>query len=155
MVTNRSNRGAHTAVIVNGSERVVWDPAGTWYHPQVPERHDLHYGLNDEMHEFFIDYHARETYRVVTQTVPVTREVADIAIRRFAANGSVPKMFCTVQTSSALRGVPGFENVYGGFFPDGLRRSFDKLPGVTTKVYRDGDADDHSVLLIPRARFEH
>lgn len=140
--------GGHTALMINGSQRVIYDPAGTWNHPQIPERHDVLYGITDNFKNFYIDYHARETYWVAEETVPVSRQVADIAIRRVEANGSANKSFCAVETGNVLSGVPGFENAPTGFSPIKMREWFLTLPGVTSKRHRDGDpANNHNVLI--------
>ncbi len=140
--------GGHSALMINGSQRVIYDPAGTWNHPSIPERHDVLYGITDNFKNFYIDYHARETYWVAEERVPVSREVADLAIRRAEANGSANKAFCAVETSAVLRGLPGFENAPSGFSPLKLRNWFMTLPGVTSKRHMDGDpANNHNVLI--------
>lgn len=140
--------GGHTALMINGSQRVIYDPAGSWNHPQIPERHDVLYGITDNFKNFYIDYHARETYWVAEDTVPVSRQVADIAIRRVEANGAANKSFCAVETGNVLGGVPGFENAPTGFSPIKMREWFLTLPGVTSKRHRDGDpANNHNVLI--------
>lgn len=140
--------GGHSALMINGSQRVIYDPAGTWNHPSIPERHDVLYGITDNFKNFYIDYHARETYWVAEERVPVSREVADLAIRRAEANGSASKAFCAVETSAVLRGVPGFENAPSGFSPLKLRNWFMTLPGVTSSRHMDGDpANNHNVLI--------
>ncbi|APX89567.1 hypothetical protein BV394_07440 [Brevirhabdus pacifica] len=146
-INNRSGEGGHTAVIVNGSQQVLWDPAGTWYHRSAPERHDLHYGFTNTLREFFYDYHARETFHLVVQEVPVTRAVADQAIRAFAAQGAAPKSFCSNYTSKALRTVPGFENMPVSFFPKTTMNAFAQLPGVKTRKIYDDDSDNNKSKL--------
>ncbi|SMX45751.1 hypothetical protein [Actibacterium lipolyticum] len=147
MVNNRSNEGAHSAIMINASQRVIFDPAGTWWHRTAPERHDVHYGITPTMLKFFIDYHARETYRVVTQTVVVTPDVAEQALQLVEANGAVPKAFCANATTRIFSKLPGFQSVGGGMFPGRIMKSFGELPGVETKVYYDEDSDDNSALL--------
>lgn len=140
--------GGHSSLMINGSQRVIYDPAGTWNHPSIPERHDVLYGITDNFKNFYIDYHARETYWVAEERVPVSREVADLAIRRAEANGAASKAFCAVETSAVLRGLPGFENAPSGFSPLKLRNWFMTLPGVTSKRHMDGDpANNHNVLI--------
>jgi hypothetical protein len=140
--------GGHSALLINGSQRVVYDPAGSWNHPRIPERHDVLYGVTDNFKRFYIDYHARSTYWVAEDRVPVSREVADLAIARAEANGAANKSFCAVETGSVLRGLPGFENAPTGFSPIKLRNWFRTLPGVVSKTHRDGDpANNHDVLL--------
>lgn len=140
--------GGHSALMINGSQRVVYDPAGSWNHPRIPERHDVLYGVTDNFKRFYIDYHARSTYWVAEDRVPVSREVADLAIARAEANGAANKSFCAVETGTVLRGLPGFENAPTGFSPIKLRNWFRTLPGVVSKTHRDGDpANNHDVLL--------
>lgn len=149
VINNRSDSGAHSGLLINGSQRVMFDPAGTWQHPRVPERNDLHYGITDKVIAFYIDYHARETFRVLEQTIVVSPEVAELAIQRAAAYGAVPKAQCANSISSILRGVPGFQSMPSTWFPNKLSDAFGALPGVTSKVITDDDDDsNHGVLMV-------
>lgn len=135
--------GGHSALLINGSQQVIFDPAGSFVHPRAPERHDVLYGITPQMRNVYIDYHARdipgERYYVTVDTVPVTRATADAAIRAAEGNGAVNKAFCAAGTSTVLRQVPGFEGAPGGFSPLKLRTWFLTLPGVKSAEYRDGD----------------
>ncbi len=149
VINNNSGSGAHSAILVNGSERVMFDPAGTWHHPRLPERNDVHFGMNDKMIAFYIDYHARETYRVIEQQVFVSPENAELVMRRVKDYGAVPKAMCTNATSTILRGVPGFESLRATWYPKKLSDAFGALPGVTTKTITDDDDDNnHGVLMV-------
>lgn len=149
VINNRSQEGAHAGLMINGSERILFDPAGTWRHPAVPERNDVHYGITEKVKNFYIDYHARETFRVVEQTVIVPPEVAEMVAARAKAYGAVPKAQCARSISSILSGVPGFESIGGTWFPKALMRDFATLPGVTERTITDDDADkNHGVLLV-------
>jgi len=149
VVNNQTGSGAHSGLLVNGSERVLFDPAGSFNHPRLPERGDMHHGMSDPMVAFYIDYHARETYRVIEQKLPVSPMVAEMVIARAKARGAVPKAHCANSISAILRDVPGFESLGITFFPNRLADQFGALPGVTTRVITDDDADDnHGVLLI-------
>ena len=149
VVNTSSGSGAHSAILVNGSERLIFDPAGTWYHPKLPERNDVHFGMNEKALAFYIDYHTRRTYDTIEQTVYVSPEVAELVLARVKAYGAVPKAMCTQATSSILRGVPGFESLPQTFYPKKLSAAFGKLPGVTTRVITDDDDDNnHGVLLV-------
>ncbi|MFV0384180.1 hypothetical protein [Paracoccus sp. (in: a-proteobacteria)] len=141
-------QGGHSGLMINGSQRVIYDPAGSWHHPRIPERHDVLYGITDNFKHYYIDYHARVTWWVAADTVRVSREVADIAIRRAEQNGASSKNFCAVETGTVLKGVPGFEGAPTGFSPTKLRDWFLTLPGVTSQQFRDGDpANNHDVLI--------
>ncbi|MBL4916041.1 hypothetical protein [Szabonella alba] len=149
VLTTRDGSGAHSALMINGSQRVMFDPAGTWHHPRLPERNDVHFGMTPLMVDFYIDYHARETYDVVEQVIEVSPEVAELALQRVMAYGAVPKAQCTVATSSVLRGLPGFEHLGSSWFPDRLMTDFGQIPGVRSKTYTDNDTNDnHGVLLV-------
>lgn len=149
VVNKRTGSGAHSAILVNGSERLIFDPAGTWYHPKLPERNDVHFGMNDKALAFYIDYHTRITYDTIEQKVYVSPEVAEMVLARVKAYGAVPKAMCTKATSSILRGVPGFESLPQTFYPKKLSKAFGKLPGVTTRTITDDDDDNnHGVLLV-------
>jgi hypothetical protein len=140
--------GGHSALIINGSQRVIYDPAGSWNHPAIPERHDVLYGITPNFKNFYIDYHARETYWVAEDTIQVPLAVADAAIRSAEQQGATNKSFCAVSTGQVLRRVPGFEGAPTGFSPLNLRRWFLTLPGVVSKKHMDGDpANNHNVLL--------
>jgi hypothetical protein len=149
VLSTRSGNGAHTGLMVNADERVMFDPAGTWQHPRLPERNDVHYGMSPKMVNFYIDYHARETYDVVEQTIVVSPAIAALVKRRMIENGAVPKTQCSLQTSKLLRGIPGFESLPQTWQPKSLMEGFARLPGVTTRKITDDDADNnHGVLLV-------
>jgi hypothetical protein len=149
VLNKQSGAGAHSAILVNASERVIFDPAGTWSHPRAPERNDVHFGMTDKAVAFYIDYHARETFDVVEQTVIVSPEVAELVLAKVKAYGAVPKAQCTTATSSILRSTPGFESLPSTMFPKQLSKPFGELPGVSTKVITDDDDDsNHGILLV-------
>ncbi|UXU75458.1 MULTISPECIES: hypothetical protein [unclassified Paracoccus (in: a-proteobacteria)] len=140
--------GGHSALMVNASQRVIYDPAGSWEHPAIPERRDVLYGITPNFKNFYIDYHARETYWVAEDTIQVPMAVAEAALRAVEAQGPSNKGFCAVNTGKALRRVPGFEGAPTGFSPIRLREWFLTLPGVVSKKHMDGDpANNHNVLL--------
>lgn len=149
VVNNRTGAGAHSALLIDGRERVMYDPAGTWYHPTVPERYDLHYGITPRMLSFYIDYHARETFRVIEQKIPITLETADRLVAQATAAGAAGKATCANTVSGILRGVPGFEAIGPTWFPNRLAADFATLPGVTERVITDKDDDNnHGVLTV-------
>ncbi|MEY4983291.1 MAG: hypothetical protein RIR62_1557 [Pseudomonadota bacterium] len=149
VVNNRSQSGAHSALLVKGSETILFDPAGSWHHPRIPERNDVHFGITPKMRAFYIDYHARETFRVVEQTLDVPPEVAEMVAARAKAYGAVPKAQCANSITSVLSDVPGFESIGRTWFPNRLSDDFGALPGVRTRVITDDDADqNHGVLIV-------
>lgn len=149
VINTGSGAGAHSAILVNGSERVIFDPAGTWHHPRLPERNDVHFGMTDKAMAFYIDYHSRVTYNVIEQQIMVTPEVAEHVLRLVKDYGAVPKAMCTNATSSILRATPGFESMPSTWYPKKLSEAFGLLPGVTTRTITDDDDDsNHGILLV-------
>lgn len=149
VISTSNGSGAHSGLMINGSERIMFDPAGSWSLPRLGERNDVHFGITDKMVNFYIDYHARETYYVVEQTKVVSPEVAQLVMQRALAYGAVPKAHCADSISTILRGVPGFETLPGTWFPKKLMKAFGELPGVTERTITDDDADDnHGILLV-------
>lgn len=152
VVRKLGGEGAHSGLMINGSQRVMFDPAGTWHHPTVPERNDVHFGITPRMKQFYIDYHARETYDVYEQTVLVSPAVAELALRRVQENGAVGKALCGNAISSVLRDIPGFESVGKSFFPKKIMNAFGALPGVVTVRHDDTDADNNQALLATQTQ---
>ncbi len=147
MINNRSGAGAHTSLMINGSQRVIFDPAGTVRLSAVPERNDVLYGITPGVADFYARAHARETYHVVIQTVEVSPEVAEQALRLAIGNGPVASAQCALSTAAILRKLPGFQSVGSTWFPKRLMDDFENLPGVrTTKIF-ENDSDDKSVAI--------
>ena len=151
MINNRSGAGAHTSVMINGSQRIIFDPAGTVRLSAVPERNDVLYGITPGVEDFYARAHARETYHVVIQRIEVSPEVAEQALRLAIANGPVASAQCTLSTSALLRQLPGFESIGSTWFPKRLMEDFEDLPGVQTTRLFENDDDDKSVAI---AQFE-
>lgn len=148
VIRKLGNEGAHSGIMINASQRVIFDPAGTWHHPTVPERNDVHFGITPRMKDFYIDYHARETFDVYEQTVIVSPQIAAQALALVEGNGPVPKAMCGSNVSNVLSKLPGFESVGRTFFPKQIMKAFGELPGAVTVLHKDSDADDHSGKLI-------
>lgn len=145
MKNTGSGNGAHSGLMINASQRVLWDPAGTFGHSSIPERNDVHFGITPRIEQFYISFHSRITYYTLIQEVDVPPEVAEMALRMAMANGPTPKAACTTHTSRMLRQLPGFESIRQTFFPNNLSDQFAKIPGVREREYRETDSDDKSV----------
>jgi hypothetical protein len=147
MVNNRHGAGEHTALLINGSQRVVFDPAGTLVHEVLIEKDDVLYGMTPRVLDFFTRAHARKSFHVVIQEIDVTPEVAEIALNLARSNGPVRSAFCASATSSLLRKVPGFETMPSTMRPNKLRDAFGQLPGVRERALYEYDDDDKTVAL--------
>ena len=147
MVANETGSGGHTAVMINGSQRVLYDPAGSWRHPLVPEQGDVHFGFTEFMRKFYIDFHARVTYHVVIPELPVSLAQADAAIAAVRQQGAAPPAYCSRYTSTALGRVPGLEAIGPTWFPVALKDRFAEIPGVRTEIVYDDDPDYNKTML--------
>ena len=67
MVNNRSGTGAHTSLMINASQRVIFDPAGTLRHVHLLEKEDVIYGITPAVEGFYVRAHASKTHHVVIQ----------------------------------------------------------------------------------------
>lgn len=148
MVNNANNRGLHTGLMISGSQRVIFDPAGSFSLDRVPERHDVHYGITPALVEVYVDYHARETYRVRIQEIEVSREVADMALRLAQERGPVYEGYCTRAVAQVLRQLPGFQDIDVTWFPGNLSEQFGNRPGVSVREIIDNDPDDNDNVLL-------
>lgn len=134
-----SGNGAHTAMMISASQRVIFDPAGSLRHPEIPERNDVLFGVTPRVQEFFEGYHARETYYVVRQTKIVSPEVAEQCFRLALQAGPVPRPLCTQATSRILSQLPGFERINTTLLPDRLHDRFATLSDVEEIERRESD----------------
>ena len=109
MVSNRTGQGGHTSLMINASQRGIFDPAGSFYADVVPERDDVLYGITPGVEKAYRSGHARSTYHVVIQTLEVTPEQAELAYQLAVSHGRVPGGFYAKPTASLLGWLPGFE----------------------------------------------
>lgn len=142
MVSNRTGKGAHSAILINASERVIFDPAGSFKADIVPERGDVLYGISPAVEQAYISSHARSTYHVDIQTVEVSAAQAEIAYQLATRNGRVMGGFCSNAAAQLLQQVPGFESIRASMFPSRLEEEFAKLPGVKFDQYFEYDSED-------------
>lgn len=154
VVSTRNGSGGHSGLLISTPrERIMFDPAGTFKVSFAPERNDVIYGMSPRALAVYIDYHARETFDVVEQRLPVTPAQAEQIAALAKAYGAVPKAQCSVSINRILKQVPGFEAMQITYFPNATRDRFAMLPGVQTRVITDDDADkNHNVLIEAEVR---
>jgi hypothetical protein len=139
MVNRSSGRSAHAGLLINGSEQVLYDPAGTFTHPDLPRRGDVHYGMTPRYVDYYERYHARFDYFVEAQKLPVSRAEADQILANAKAHGKSMKMTCALDIADVLKPVPRFQDVPVSFFPEALRENFAARPGATTRYITESD----------------
>lgn len=142
MINNRTGAGAHSSLMINGSERVIFDPAGSFYADIVPERNDVLYGITPPVADAYRNSHARSTHHVVIQTIEVTPQQAETALAIVQGYGAVPGSFCANATSNVLNQIPGFPGVESTMYPKRLSDQLATLPGVRTETYYEDDSPD-------------
>ncbi len=139
MVNTKSGRSEHSGLLINGSQQVLYDPAGTFTHPDLPRRGDIHYGMTPRYVDYYERYHARFDYFVEAQKVPLTRAQADQLIANAQARGQSMKMTCGLDVADVLQPVPPFQSVRKTLFPQGLRDDFEHLPDVRDSYVYEND----------------
>ncbi|MEO3413637.1 hypothetical protein AAFO92_03145 [Roseovarius sp. CAU 1744] len=147
MINNRTGAGAHTSLMINGSQRVIFDPAGSFKHETLPERHDVVYGITPQVADVYTRYHARKTYHVKVQELDISPALAEAALRAVMSHGAVPSAMCARSTSSILASLPGFENIQTTWYPVKLADQFGRIPGVREQELYEYDSDDNSKVL--------
>ena len=131
-INGRSDAGAHSALVINGSERVLYDPAGSWElkNGMAPERDDMHYGMFPAALDKYMAFQSNGIFYATQQTLVVPLAIADQAIAEAKAQGSTPAALCSHSVSTVLGKLPGFEGLSVAFFPKAISQAFAKLPGV-------------------------
>ena len=143
MVNEDGDFGEHTGILINASQQVLYDPAGTFRHSTSPNARDVNYGMHPAMVEYYKSYHARRGYYVVVQEIQVSAEIAELIFQRAVAQGKTAKLRCAISASSVLNGVPMFANFPTTYFPGTIMKYFAELPNVTTTyVYEDDEGQN-------------
>lgn len=155
MINNSNGSGAHTSLLINGSQRIAFDPAGSFRHEDIPARHDVVFGMTPYMVDVYTRFHARETFHVIVQQVDVSPEVAELALKKALSYGPVSRAHCAFSVSELLSELPGFGHIKKGYFPTKLSEQFAQIPGATfRRLYEDDDDDKSKVLrdFVPEKR---
>lgn len=140
MVNNTTGAGGHSALMVSGSQQVIFDPAGSFRDERVAVRGDVIYGMTPAWVRAYKSAHARASHHVVGQTMSLTPEQAEIALQLVMNNGAVGAAYCTRSTSALMKQVPGFDDITTTFYPVNLMEQVARRPGVTTQRYYENDA---------------
>jgi hypothetical protein len=134
-----SGNGAHSALLIDGSQRVLFDPAGSFKATTIPERNDVLFGFSPAVEQAYVSFHARPDFYVVIQKIAVSPAVADQALRLAMANGAVPQAHCSRAISRLLSQLPGFDAIGTTWFPNNLSDKFGTVVGVTSREVREQD----------------
>lgn len=148
-INDRTGEGAHSALIINASERVIFDPAGNWDGLGSPERNDVRFGFTPLREAHYMQYQSFAQFHAVAQRVTVSPEVAELALQLAKASGAAAPGFCASATSGVLRQLPGFQSLPSTMFPRPLMEAFATVPGVRTRV-EFGSSDPDAPNRVPQ-----
>lgn len=142
VVNTSSGSGAHSALLIDGPERVIFDPAGTFSYDLIPERDDVLFGITPRNEQIYKSSHASEKRYIKIQTIPLTEEQAAVAYQTALNWGASPAAHCTSATSGVLKSIPGVgQNIQSTWYPRKLEAQVAKIPGVKQEIYAEGDND--------------
>lgn len=143
MVNEAGDFGEHSGILINASQQVLYDPAGTFRHSTSPNARDVNYGMHPAMVNYYKSYHARRGYYVVAQEIQVTPETAELIFQRAIAQGETAKLRCGISISSVLNDLPMFSHIPTTYYPGKIMKRFAEVPGVvTTYVYEDDEGQN-------------
>lgn len=146
MINNRSGNGGHTSLMINGTQRIIFDPAGSFKHETIPERNDVIFGITPQVADVYTRFHARETWHVRIQEIDVSPELAEQVLQLAQGYGAVPGAFCARSTSDILAQVlPG--QIKRTFYPVNLADQMSQVAGVREQRLHEFDNDDNSKVL--------
>ena len=111
VLSKRAGSGGHSALIVNGERRVIFDLAGSLFHVSLAVSGDVIYGANLAVVESYIGYHTRNTDDTVAETLDITDAVASDLLIRVMLHGTVMQSFGTQSVGALLRFTPGFKYI--------------------------------------------
>lgn len=152
MINNTTGAGGHTSLLINASEQVMFDPAGSFYYHSVPERNDVLFGMSPAIVQGYRSSQARAAFHVWSQKIEVSPEVAEQAYNLALSNGRVAPALCANATSQLLQKLPGFESLRTTWFPENLAEQFSHLPGVEQdRYYEDDDVTYAEALAAANA----
>jgi hypothetical protein len=150
VVNNTTGAGGHSALLISGSEQIIFDPAGSFRHPDIVEAGDVLYGVTPRWLQAYKSAHARASHHVVRQDLAVTPAQAERALQLARENGRVADAFCTNSITRLLRQVPGFEGIDVTFFPKNLMDQVAARPDViSTERYFEDDAGHVTDGIVP------
>ncbi|MBY4893755.1 hypothetical protein KUL25_13370 [Rhodobacteraceae bacterium N5(2021)] len=149
-INTTSNAGAHSALLIDGAQRLLFDPAGNWHNPGVPERNDVLFGMSQPYLDMYMAFQSNGAFEVRTQTIDITPAVAQQLSQAVQSYGAVPPAYCSRSITEILGATPGFTSIQQTFFPLNTMEQFAQLPGVreATIIGTTGDEEDASDAVL-------
>ena len=134
--------GTHTALLVNGSERVLFDPASGFKAEGVTRSGDVLYGYTPGVESAYFAVHDRHNFVVKTTTFALSAESTERLLQQAKAYGPVAPAHCATSTIDILRTDPAFAALDTTYSPRKLGQQLDQLPGarsgeLTSDMFRN------------------
>jgi len=131
--------GNHSAMMVTGAERVIFDPAGSFGGTGVAVHDDIISDVSEPALDLLLAFQTPDGFVVVRHDLPVTPKVPSLALTQFAQRPATTSGGCAYGIAEVLGGLPGFPGFDGLMMPDRVIVRFAALPGVRETVYRPAD----------------
>lgn len=141
-INTRNNSGAHSALLIDGAQRLLFDPAGSWHNPGIPERNDVLFGMSPPYLDAYVAFQSAGVFEVRMQTIEVSEEVAAELSRAVQAYGAVGPAYCSRSITEILGRTPGFTAITQTFYPLNTMAQFARLPGVREQVIPGTSAEE-------------
>lgn len=149
-INTRNNSGAHSALLIDGEQRLLFDPAGNWHNPGIPERNDVLFGMTPPFLDAYIAFQSAGIFEVRTQTIDVTPAIAQQLSLAVQSYGAVAPAFCSRSISEILGATPGFTSIERTFFPINTMEQFAQLPGVREATITGTTRDEETSRFVTR-----
>ena len=146
MVNESGDYGEHSGILINASQTVLYDPAGSFrYEEELARSRDIHYGMSPRMVDYYKRYHARFGYYVVSQKIYITAEEAEALFREANRIGTTGQLRCGLSASSVLNSIPRFANIPTTYWPGKIMDAMAEVPGIETSYTRENDIGQNYV----------
>ncbi len=145
MVNESGDFGEHSGILINASQTVLYDPAGSFRYPELARARDIHYGMSPRMVDYYKRYHARFGYYVVSQRVYLTAEEAEFLFQKANEIGTTGQLRCGLSASSVLNALPRFSGVPTTYWPGKIMEAMAEIPGVETGYTYERDVGQNYV----------
>ncbi|WP_224816189.1 hypothetical protein [Hasllibacter sp. MH4015] len=149
-INTRNNSGAHSALLIDGAQRLLFDPAGSWHNPGIPERNDVLFGMSPGYMDLYIAFQSNGIFEVRTQTVEVSAQTAQQLSQAVQAYGAVAPAYCSRSITEILGNTPAFAQIEQTFFPLNTMEQFAAIPGVREEYFVGtlGEEEDGSDAVL-------
>lgn len=136
--------GVHAALMITGSEQLIYDPSGSYHNSRTRRVGDVVYGVTPKVVEEFALHQADYRHDAVLHQVPISHDLAEALLRRARAHGGSLPGFCASNISDVVGRAGPFAGVRDTMWPSELSEDFGRIEGVETRVVTDED-DFHAL----------